>query len=127
MPDTERNNLGQQEEEQGLSLEEYGLLFLSRWYYFVAAVIIAMTIAVFKILTTTPVYQRNASVLIKDDDQKSSGTMQEIANLGIISSNTNINNEILTISAPVLMQEATKRLGLDLQLSVKEGLHALPL
>ena len=103
MPDTERNNLGQQEEEQGMSLEEYGLLFLSRWYYFVAAVIIAMTIAVFKILTTTPVYQRNASVLIKDNDQKSSGTMQEIANLGIISSNTNINNEILTISAPVLM------------------------
>ena len=127
MPDTERNNLGQQEEEQGLSLEEYGLLFLSRWYYFVAAVIIAMTIAVFKILTTTPVYQRNASVLIKDDDQKSSGTMQEIANLGIISSNTNINNEILTISAPVLMQEATKRLGLDLQISIKEGLHSLPL
>lgn len=127
MPDTERNNLGQQEEEQGMSLEEYGLLFLSRWYYFVAAVIIAMTIAVFKILTTTPVYQRNASVLIKDNDQKSSGTMQEIANLGIISSNTNINNEILTISAPVLMQEATKRLGLDLQISIKEGLHTLPL
>ena len=127
MPDTERTNLGQQEEEHGLSLEEYGLLFLSRWYYFVAAVIIAMTIAVFKILTTTPVYQRNASVLIKDDDQKSSGTMQEIANLGIISSNTNINNEILTISAPVLMQEAPKRLGLDLQISIKEGLHSLPL
>ena len=110
-----------------MSLEEYGLLFLSRWYYFVAAVIIAMTIAVFKILTTTPVYLRNASVLIKDNDQKSSGTMQEIANLGIISSNTNINNEILTISAPVLMQEATKRLGLDLQISIKEGLHTLPL
>lgn len=127
MLDTKKNNLGQQEEEQGMSLEEYGLLFLSRWYYFVATVLIALTIAVFKVLTTTPVYQRNAAVLVKDNDQKMSGTTQELANLGIMGSNTNINNEILTLSAPVLMQEATKKLGLDLQISVKEGLHDLPL
>lgn len=125
--ENQQSSLVQQEDEQSLSLEDYGLLFLSRWYYFVAAVLIALAIAVFNILTTTPIYQRNASLLIKDNDQKSSGTMQEIANLGIISSNTNINNEILTLTAPVMMQETTKRLGLDLQLAVTQGLRDKPL
>ena len=125
--ENQQSSLVQQEDEQSMSLEDYGLLFLSRWYYFVAAVLIALAIAVFNILTTTPIYQRNASLLIKDNDQKSSGTMQEIANLGIISSNTNINNEILTLTAPVMMQETTKRLGLDLQLSVTQGLRDKPL
>ena len=124
---TDRYNPALPDEEQGMSLEDYGMLFLSRWYYFACAVLIALTIAVFKILTTTPVYQRSASVLIKTDDQKSSSAMQEIVNLGLVGSNSNINNEVLTLCAPVLMQEATKRLGFDLQISVREGLHALPL
>ena len=55
VPNTDRYNPALPDEEQGMSLEDYGMLFLSRWYYFDCAVLIALTIAVFKIITTTPV------------------------------------------------------------------------
>ena len=38
-----------------------------------------------------------------------------------------IKNEILTISAPIMMQETAKRLHLDLQMDVDQGLHKHPL
>lgn len=118
------------EKEQTLSLEDYAHIFLSKWYWFVGSVIIALCIGTFYLLRTTPVYDRTAQLLIHDDkDGKGSGggALQEFKSLGLVASNTNINNEILTISAPDMMYEVMRRLGLDLQMETKEGLRTRPL
>lgn len=52
---------------------------------------------------------------------------QDIQSFGIIGSRSNINNEIQTISAPVVMQEVVKRLHLDVQMHYQQGLHTTPL
>lgn len=120
------------QEDDSFKLEEFGYILLAHWHWIVLSVAIALGVAVLKILRTTPTYVQSTSLLVKSDDGKGgsspiSGLSQDFQNLGILASNTNINNEILTISAPVMMQEAVKRLHLELQMQVKNGLHTVPL
>ena len=116
------------EKEEGLNLEDYWVLFLSNWYWFVITVIVALIVGVLYIKRTTPMYTESTQLLIKDDEKgSSSNSLQDFKDLGIIKSATNINNEMLTISAPVMMEETARRLHLDLQLSVDQSLHKVPL
>lgn len=119
------------QEDDSFKLEEFGYILLAHWHWIVLSVAIALGVAVLKILRTTPTYVQSTSLLVKSDDGKGGsspiGLSQDFQNLGILASNTNINNEILTISAPVMMQEAVKRLHLELQMQVKNGLHTVPL
>jgi len=118
-------------EEQDAELfnwEDFLYLFLSRWHWFVLSVIAALCIAVFYLFKTTPVYTRTTQLLIKDENNNgNNGTIQTFSDLGIIANSSNISNEMLTISAPVMMKEVAERLKLDLQLSTAERLHQKPL
>ena len=40
----------EKKEEEGLNLADYGFMFLSHWYWFVASVVVAMVIAVYYII-----------------------------------------------------------------------------
>ncbi len=119
----------EKKEEEGLNLADYGFMFLSHWYWFVASVVVAMVIAVYYIMSTTPIYTTSTQLLIRDDKNSkgASTSIQDFSDLSLIKSNTNIKNEILTISAPIMMQETAKRLHLDLQMDVEQGLHRHPL
>lgn len=114
--------------EDVMNWEQFSGIFLSRWYYFIASTLIALGIAVYYIMQSTPIYTRNAQLLIKDDKQgKTASALQEFKDMGLIASTSNVNNEIYTISAPVMMHEVVKRLQLDLQIEMDEGLHKRPL
>ena len=128
----QQNYQAQNNNEENFNLMDFLYIVLSHWYWIVATVIIAVCIAVVKIKCTTPTYTRSMSLLIKSDDGKGSSNLgssmsQEFQNLGIIPSNTNINNEIQTISALVMMQDVVKRLHIDVQMEVEEGMHQVPL
>lgn len=119
-----------QEKEDGFKLVDYWIIFVNNWYWFLLSVLIALGLAVLKILRTTPIYNSTTQLLIQDDKDggsSMSGSIQDFSDLGLIKSNSNVNNEILTISAPIMMQQTVKRLQLDLQMSVKEKLHQKPL
>lgn len=109
--------------EKGFNFEEFGMLLLSKWHWFLLAVLIALSAAVYRILKTTPIYTRTTSLLIKDESNGGSSTTKEFEDLGIISGRSNISNEIQTISASSLMMNAVKSLGLDLQMNVPQRLH----
>lgn len=118
-----------QQEDEGFKLEDFGMVLLANWYWIVLAVAIALSVAVVTILRTTPLYTRSSSLLIKSEDKNggASSLAQDFQQMRIFANNSNINNEILTISAPVLMQETVRRLRLDVQMDVREGLHDVPL
>ena len=119
-----------QTEDEGFKLENLIPVLLSNWYWIVITVALSLAVAVVSILRTTPTYKRSMSLLIKTDEKmggNASSIAKDFSDLGLIASNTNINNEILTISAPVLMCEAAGRLNLDVSLRVKNGLHSVPL
>ena len=119
----------QEEREESFSLEEYWKLFMSHWYWFAGTVLISICIAIFYLLSTTPIYTRSMMLLIKNDEKggAANSMISDFQNLGIINNNSNINNDILTISAPIMMQEVVKRLKLDFQMDIKDGLRSRPL
>ena len=64
-------------------------------------------------------------LLIKDQD--GGGGVADISNafssLGLVSSNTNVNNELISLSSPAIMYEVVKNLGLDVNYSAPGRFH----
>lgn len=121
------------QEVNEFNLLDFALQLLQNWYWIAISVAITLCIAVFCMLRTTPTYTRSTSILIKNEDGKPSGSgvvslSQDFQDLsGMLGTNTNIKNEMYTIGAPVVMQEVAKRLHLDVQMEVEQGLHDVPL
>ena len=116
------------QEDQSFNFEELFFMMLGKWYWFLLALIICLSAAVFKILSTTPTYTRSAMLLIKDEnDGTTTSTNQEFADLGLIAGKSNIINEQTVISAPVLMEEVAQRLHLDVEMTVRQRLYDHPL
>ena len=66
---------------------------------------------------------------MKDDSKGGTSTnaVSEFSDLGIFKSNTNINNELLTLKSPTLMTEVVQRLGLNETYTVRKGLKDVEL
>ncbi|MEG2366301.1 MAG: polysaccharide biosynthesis tyrosine autokinase [Alistipes sp.] len=106
-------------------LQDWLFLFLSKWYWFLASIVAALLIALFYLATTTPVYTRSMSVLIKDNSKSSSSISTEdmFENMGMFNSKTNVNNELLTLKAPILMESVVKKLGLNVTYTASHHLQ----
>lgn len=105
-------------------------MFLPKWYWFALSLVVTLSVAALYILSTPNVYTRSASILVKDDSKggsASSALSNDFADLGMFKSNTNINNELLTISSPTLMTEVVKRLGLNETYTIRKGLKRVQL
>lgn len=100
-------------------------MFMPRWYWFVLSLFVALAVAALYLLSTPNIYTRTAAILVKDDAKNGSSTnaMSEFSDLGIFKSNTNINNELLTLKSPTLMTEVVQRLGLNESYTVRRGLR----
>lgn len=104
-------------------------MFVPKWYWFAISLFIALSIATLYLLRTPPVYTRTAAILVKEDSKTgaTAGSAGEFADLGIFKSNTNINNELLTLKSPTLMTEVVKRLKLDEIYTERDGLKEIDL
>lgn len=122
---TKNNGLQQQENDELLILGDLWRLFITNWYWFAASAATCVAAAVIYILVSTPVYTRSTSLLIKEQEKGSKAVNMAAGfeDLGLLRSQTNITNDMLTIKAPIMMEEVVRRLHLDLQLSVREGMH----
>ena len=95
---------------------------LSKWYWFVISVGIVLCGSVFYLLKTPPVYTRNAKLLVKSDSKgHSTADISDFSDLGLVSSSTKINNEMITIKSLDVMTEVVRRLNLDMNYS-QDGL-----
>lgn len=100
-------------------------LYLSKWKWFVLSLAVCIGVAVIYLLRTPSVYTRTATLLIEDNDKGGSISASEIsfADLGLFQSNTNVNNEIIAMSSPALMQDVVRRLHLDMTYSADGRFH----
>lgn len=114
--------------EDFIRLQDLFHIFISKWYWFVVSVLAALALVALYLLITPPIYTRSASILIKDDSKgASAGNIAGFDDLGIFTSNTNVNNELLTLKSPSLMREVVMRLELDKRYIVKQGLRKVDL
>lgn len=109
-----------------VDLMQLGISIISHWYWFLISIAVTLGIAILVVAKTTPTYTRSASLLIKTEDANAQ-IPQELQDIGISNSNANLQNEIITIGSPVMLEEVAKRLGLDVQMNVREKLHTVPL
>lgn len=113
------------EEEEVFSLKDFLTHCLAKWQWFMASVVIFCCIGVFYILRQQPVYSRSMAVLIKDQD--GGGGVGDISNafssMGLVASNTNVNNELISLTSPAVIYEVIQRLGLDVNYNSPGKFH----
>ena len=115
-----------QSDSSSVNVRDLCYLCLSRWYLFVISLLFTLGIAVLVIKRTAPLYTRSAAILIKDDTKKPDATgdvSTMFSDMGLSASNTNVNNELIAIQSPAVMQETVKRLHLNVDYRVKGVFH----
>lgn len=109
--------------ESGLEFNLMDLLHvaLKKWYYYVGTIICCLLIAFIYLHRTAPMYQRVATVLIKD---KESGTRtpseaEIFKEVGFMNLSGNVENEILIFKSLHLAEQVVRRLDLDVCYQIK--------
>lgn len=101
---------------------------LAKWLWFVISVGLVLAIAIFYLLRTTPVYTRNAKVLIKSDNKgHSAADIAQFSDLGLFRSDVNINNELNTMKSLDIMIDVVRNLHLDMNYSQDGIFHPVVL
>lgn len=98
-----------------MRIQDLFYLCVAKWYWFVISLVITLSVAVIYILRTPPVYSRSASLLIKEEGNNKSmnDAAGVLGDIDIFQSSTNINNEILALQSPAVMEDVVRRLHLD--------------
>lgn len=123
MDSTPIKNINEQEEDV-FSLKDFFKLCLRKWYWFMLCLIFALTIGLFYIYRQQPVYERYEQILITEQD---SGGGMDVTNafstLGLFSKNSNVYNELISLTSPAIMYEVVDRLQLDMNYFHKKGIR----
>ena len=89
-----------------------------------------IAVAILFLLIVTPKYERDAEVLIKDEDNSSNSLLSSavasnlgvFSNLGMFHISSNVNNEIRILQAMSTLEELVKRLDLNTSYQIQHGL-----
>lgn len=109
-----------------IRIQDLYYLCLAKWRWFVLSLVICLGIAFIYLLKTPPVYTRTASLLIKEESkgQSLSGDVgASFSDLGLFQSNTNVNNELISLQSPAVMYDVVKRLHLEVDYSTKGSFY----
>ena len=107
------------EKTQETLLKDWLYLCLSHWYWFVISILVTLACATFYILKTAPVYQRTAKILVKVDKKGSSAfNVSDFKDVGLLSTNVNVQNELITIQSMDNKMETVRRLNLDVNYKI---------
>lgn len=99
-----------------IRIQDLYYLCLAKWRWFILSLVVCLGVAVIYLLMTPPVYTRTASLLIKEESkgQSLSGDVgTTFSDLGLFQSNTNVNNELISLQSPAVMFDVVKRLHLE--------------
>ena len=97
---------------------------LKNWYWFCLSAALFLGVGVYYLLSTSPIYHREAAVLIKDARRGSAASeLSAFADIAGISTRRSVDNELYVLQARRLMVEVVDRLNLTVNYSMKSGLR----
>lgn len=106
-----------EEKTVDFSIKNFLKLCLDKWIWFLLSLVIFIGLGVAYIIKAQPVYERYTDVLIKDQDMGGGGAASissAFASMGLVASNTSVNNELITLTSPAIMYEVVNRLDLEM-------------
>lgn len=120
------------EKDGEVDIKAIVMTYLMYWPQILVCVIAAMVIGWLYLAKTAPTYQISASVLIKNDDQKSGGASSSdmlagLQNLGMFSMVNNFDNEVEILNSRTLVQKVVEKLDLYVDVTEKQGLRTVDL
>ena len=128
MENNTQNKAHRSETEQSfkrkVSFRELVSKSLRRWYWFLISVSLFIGLGAFYILRTSPVYHREAVVLI--NDARRGGAASELsafADIAGIATRRSVDNELYVLQSRRLMAEVVDRLNLTVNYTIKDGLR----
>ncbi|MCI9285907.1 MAG: polysaccharide biosynthesis tyrosine autokinase [Muribaculaceae bacterium] len=102
------------ESSNSVPLIDIVYMTLHHWPWILLSVFICVGAAYFYLLRTSTIYSRSAEIQIKDDSKGgNAGDAQGMVDLGIFTTNTNVQNEILNLRSKDVTEEIVRRLNLD--------------
>jgi len=107
-------------------------LYLSKWKLILVCLLIAMAVAFFKIRYSTFLYQANATIKLKEDENsRSLAEISSLQNGGLSSTLPNVIDEIQVIKSRSIVSEVVKDLNLNIKYYVsgkvkKEEVYSNP-
>jgi capsular exopolysaccharide synthesis family protein len=110
------------EEDSSINLRDLFCIVFSKWYWFSISTIVCIATAAVYLMWAPLVYERKATILIKDDKTNSAETAM-FQDLSIFEGKSNVHNEIIVFKSQSLMEEAVRRLKLDISYTMREGLR----
>ncbi len=118
----ENNNINRnsQESQESFNFREFIAKCISKWYWFVASVVVCLGIAAVYLVKTPKVYTRSSTVLIKESAiRRTSNDLESMLSAGgMTQQNSKLANEIIALQSPDLMREVVSRMGLDFDYSI---------
>lgn len=118
----------QEMEEPEFDLQEYLRRYLRYWYLFPIFVGLALTAAYFYLLTTQPVYNTSATLLIKDEKKgMGAGGNEMLEELAQFSGSKLVENEMVVLSSLTLIAQVVENLGLSVAYTALDGLRTVDL
>lgn len=100
------------------TLYDFVQLILSNWYWFALSIIVCCLCAAFYLRRTAPVYQRSASVLVKDSRKGSAAEVIAFSDIMGGMGRRSVDNEVYILQSRRLMEEVVKRYDLGTNYSV---------
>ena len=110
------NNKFKLKDKEG-SIYFYEILepYLKKWYLYVISVIIGLMLVYFYVSYTIPIYQNSASIIINEEDSKSSSSgLSLLKDLEFIQSSSNLMNELEILKSHSVLEPVVDSLNLHL-------------
>lgn len=108
-------------------LREVFVEYAKHWKWFILSIAVCLFIAALKILTTEKEYETSSSVVINEDKNgggsSASGATLSLDDMGLLSSTSNIDNEIVIFTSPDLMRMVVDSLNLTSRYYLRDKLR----
>lgn len=102
-------------------------LFMTYWKWFILSIFLCGGATYFYVSTLSSSYQRNAVLLVKDENSMSADKLVTMMDPTGTSKSTSIENELYTLTSIEIISEVVKRLHLDVNYTQKQGLKTASL
>lgn len=112
---TTEKNTEIEDRVSAVKISDIFFITLRKWPWILLSVLICVGIAVTYVLCTPPTYTRSASIVIKDDSKGKSlsSELDAFSDMGLVTSNSNIIDEVNKLKSRNVIKDVIKRLNLD--------------